>query len=40
MALVEILKKIEFDSTRGFMVRSHDGKELRVSKILSLEVHE
>jgi hypothetical protein len=40
MTWVKILKKIEFDSTRGFMVRGHDEKELRVSKILSLEVHE
>ena len=40
MTLVKILKKIEFDSTRGFMVRSHDEKELIGSKIFSLEVHE
>jgi len=28
MKLVEILKKFEFASMRGFMVRSHDEKEL------------
>jgi len=40
MTLVKILEKIEFDSMRGFMVRSHDEKEFIGSIIFSQEVHE